>query len=96
MPSRFDEPLPEPIELDKPYDIYVTEVGARLVVYRKAFLRGVRGLARAGKYDVHAEFFEIEQSNGQVVWVRRHSVLKFCHPGTQLLDEAVLPERPAT
>jgi hypothetical protein len=91
MPSRFgDEPLAE-IDLSKRYDIYVAEMGRRIVVYRGARFRGMRGLERSGRYDISSEFYEIEQANGDPLFIRRHAVLKFCEPGTRLVEEVVDP-----
>jgi len=91
MPSRFgDEPLGE-IDLSKRYDIYVAEMGRRVVVYRGAYFRGMRGLERSGRFDISSEFYEIEQASGEVVFIRRHNVLKFCEPGTRLVEEVVVP-----
>jgi hypothetical protein len=91
MPSRFgDDPLPE-IDLSRRYDIYVAEMGRRIIVYRGASFRGMRGLERSGRFDISAEFYEIEQANGEVVFIRRHNVLKFCEPGTKLVEEIVVP-----
>jgi len=91
MPSRFgDDPLPE-IDLSKRYDIYVTEMGRRIVVYRGARFRGMRGLEPSGRFDMRSEFYEIEQSNGEPLFIRRHSILKFCEPGTRLMEELIDP-----
>ena len=97
MPSRFGEQSqPDPIDVEKPYDIYVTrrEGGGDLTVYRRAFFRGVKGLLKTARYEIYSDFIELEQSNGQSVFVRRHDVVKFCEPGTALTEERVTPPPP--
>ena len=44
-------------------------------------------LGEHGRFDLRAEFVEIEQSNGQTIFVRRYSIVKFCDVGTTLVDE---------
>src|SRR4051794_23844870 len=91
MASRFGEdPLPE-VDLSRRYDVYVAEFGRRLVVYRGALFRGMRGLERSSRFDISSEFYEIEQANGELLYVRRHNVVKFCEPGTRLVEEVVAP-----
>ena len=88
MPSRF-EPLPiDEVDYIKPYDIYVTE-NQKVVVYRRAFFRGLRDLLRRQQHDFAADFLEIGQGNGQSVFVRRNSIVKFCEPGVSLTEEQV-------
>jgi hypothetical protein len=93
MPSRF-EPIPvDEIDLENPYDIYVSEASPqRIVVYRKAFFRGLKDLLRRQQHDFAADFVEIGQANGQSVFVRRSSIVKFCKPGTELIEQ--IPPKP--
>jgi hypothetical protein len=91
MPSRFDDQVPEEIELGKPYDIYVSETNQNIFVYRSALFRGVRSLARIARHDFVADFMEIEQSNGVSVFVQRHSIIKFCEPGQKFISEKIGP-----
>lgn len=98
MPSRFgqepepkppDPPDPDEIKIDtsQPYDIYCWERDPRIVVYRNARFKGTRELYRSGQFDSACEFIVIEQSNGETVFLHRHSILKFCRPGTKLTSE---------
>jgi hypothetical protein len=97
MPSRFD-PAPDPqpsdpedrkIDTSQRYDIYCWEREARVVVYRNAQFKGTRELYRVGQFDVGCEYIAIEQSNGEMVFIQRHSLLKFCKPGTNLTSEQI-------
>lgn len=85
--GRLDLPDSNEVDIGKRYDIYVAETPARIVVYRNAFFRGMKLLGEHGRFDLRAEFVEIEQSNGQTVFVRRYSIVKFCDVGTALVDE---------
>jgi hypothetical protein len=91
---RFDAPDPDELDLAKRYDIYVAETPYRMVVYRGAFIRGLKCFAHAGTFSTHHEFIEIEQANGDWVLVRRHSVIKLCDMGGKLQEEEVLPHVP--
>jgi hypothetical protein len=59
MPSRFGDDLLLEIDMSKRYDIYVPEMGKRIVVYRGARFRGMRGLEPTGRYDMRSEFYEV-------------------------------------
>jgi hypothetical protein len=93
MPSRFDpdESPAEQIDVDHRYDIYVAETPQRIVVYRNACFRSVKSLVRRGRYDLTSDFVEIELANGDIVYVRRYHVAKFCAPGTKLAEEVITP-----
>jgi len=79
----------DPIDTSKRYDVYCSERGQQVVVYRNAIFKGVRTLYARHKVDSLSGFVELEQSNGQTVFIQRHSVIKFCQPGTVLAAEIV-------
>jgi hypothetical protein len=93
------KPNPEPdpsepsnlptIDTSKRYDVYCSERNQQVIVYRSAKFRGVRSLYGRNKFDAFAAFIELEQSNGQPVFVQRHSIIRFCEPGTTLTGEVV-------
>ena len=97
MPSRFDPPSdPKPpesgealIDINKRYDVYCCERDHRIVVYRNALFRGVRALYRRNQFDTFSEYIELEQSNGQTIFIQRHGIVSFCEPGTELTAEMV-------
>jgi hypothetical protein len=97
MSSRFDPPSesqqPEPgapqIDISKRYDVYYCERDLYVVVYRNALFKGVRSLFRSSEYDTWSEYLELEQTNGQTVFLHRPGVVGFCAPGTQLTGELV-------
>lgn len=87
--ARFQTENPDAIDIGQRYDIYVAETQSRLVVYRNAFFRGVRGLEKTGRFDIFSDYIEIEQSNGESVFVRRHMLTHFCSAGKPLTREVL-------
>ena len=89
MPKRCatpqNEPKPRPpqsdiIDISKRYDVFCTE-GDQVVVYRNTLIKGRKSLLKHRDYEAFSEFLELEQASGQVVFVARRSVIKFCEHG---------------
>lgn len=76
-------PQCEPLDTRKRYDVYCSERNQDIVVYRNATFKGVRKLFQEVWRTTHAEFFELEQANGQTIFVACYSVIKFCEPGVR-------------
>src|SRR5437870_1751867 len=97
MPPRFD-PEPDPksantVDTTKRYDVYYSEHALRTVVYRNVLFRGIRTLFSNGtSYDILSQMLELEQSNGQSVFVSRAGLIRFCEHGTDLSVETVWPK----
>lgn len=93
-PKPPDPVPPEPqIDTSKRYDIYCTEPSQRVVVYRNARFKGGGNLLSApGSRSLVSQFIELEQANGQTVFVARHAVFRFCEPGTLLMGETIPKE----
>jgi hypothetical protein len=70
----------ELIETRKRYDVYCAESDKEVVVYRNALFKGVKQLYR-GDGDKFTQYFELEQADGQVMFIATYSVIKFCEPG---------------
>jgi hypothetical protein len=104
MPPRFDMPQnPKPdntkqdsIDTSKRYDVYCTERNQEIVLYRKALFKGIKRLYQNRQYDFMSEFIELEQADGQTIFLARSSVIKFCEHGVTLNTETTstkkLPE----
>jgi hypothetical protein len=101
MPSRFDMPEDpkQPgggsakVDITKRYDVYCVEHGLRTVVHRNVLFKGTRSLfGRDDRFDVLSQFIELEQPNGQVVFVGRHGIVRFCEHGAEPAVE-VIPTR---
>jgi hypothetical protein len=91
--AATSKPQVEPLDLAKRYDVYCAERNQDLVVYRSALFKGVKKLLR-GDNDALAEFIELEQADGQTVFVAKYSVIKFCEPGTTPDAENVPGQQP--
>ena len=74
-------PHREPLDTSKRYDVYCSERNQDIVVYRNALFKGVRRLFQEVWRNTQADFFELEQANGQTIFIACYSVIKFCEPG---------------
>ena len=75
------QPKVESIVVLKRFDIYCTEQNHDVVVYRNAAFKSAKPLLHETHRDGLAEFVELEQSDGHVVFVAKYSIIKFCEPG---------------
>ena len=93
-PQDANPPKPQTGAIDstKRYDVYCAERNQQVVVYRNALFKGRRKLLSEHQHDVRAEFLELEQSNGQTVYLSLHSVIKFSEPGAEIIGEVVPPK----
>jgi len=71
------KPHPDAVDPSKRYDVYCLE-GNREVVYRNAVFKGAKKLFQKSEYAVNCEFLELEQEDGQTVFLARQAVVKFC------------------
>jgi hypothetical protein len=85
------DPAPElcAIDTDKRYDVYCREHIGKVVVYRNALFKSRKKLLSMRPMFAANEFLEVEQGNGQAVYLSRFSVVKFCEPGTAINAEPV-------
>ena len=83
----------EAIDLAKRYDVYCSERNQDVVVYRNALFKGVRRLFCEDR-DWLADFYELEQADGQTLFVAKYSVIKFCEPGITPGGENVPGKQP--
>ena len=51
------------------------------MIYRNARFRGSKHLLPKSQHDTISTFVELEHSDGQIVFVARTSIIKFCEPG---------------
>ncbi len=79
----------EPLDVGKRYDVYCTERGGEVVVYRNARFKGIKSLFQKERYDLFYEFVELEQNDGQTIFLGRHSIIKFCEHGVTPGSESV-------
>jgi hypothetical protein len=82
---------PGSVDTSKRYDVYCSERNQQVVVYRNALFKGRRRLLSTGQHAYGAEFLELEQSNGQTVFLSVLSVVRFCERGADIAREIIPP-----
>jgi ATP-dependent Clp protease ATP-binding subunit ClpA len=80
------------IDLGKRYDVYCRDVEGE-AVYRNVLFKGVRNLFKEQQFDAFAEFMEIEQADGTVIFIGRHSITRFCEHGVTPNVESIPGEK---
>jgi hypothetical protein len=96
MPSKFYPPfgakpsVESYIDLTKRYDVYRSEPGlARTIVHRNVLIRGVKILCDTGSpYGIGSQMLELQQPNGQTVYISWHHIAMLCEHGTDVSVEA--------
>jgi hypothetical protein len=86
-------PKSAPVDTSRRYDVYCAEGNEKVVVYRNALFKGVKNLHREAD-NLFGDFYQLEQANGQAVFVAKYSVIKFCEPGTTPDGETVSQKDP--
>ena len=96
MPENAESPKPQrdSVDTSKRYDVYCTEQTQEVVVYRNALFKGTKSLFSKNQYDALSQFVEVEQADGQTLFIARHSVIKFCEHGATPNSEAVPGKKP--
>ncbi len=64
-----------------------------MIVYRNALFKGRTRLMSTRQHEFGAEFIELEQSNGQTIYLMSHSILRFCEHGVEAIGEVVPPKQ---
>src|SRR5205085_1848601 len=79
MATIAETPKPpcDSIDASKRYDVYCTERNQE-IVYRNARFKGRKRLFPRGDDDTISEFLELEQANGETIFISGSSVIKFC------------------
>jgi ATP-dependent Clp protease ATP-binding subunit ClpA len=80
------------VDTSKRYDVYCSERNQETMVYRNALFKGRIKLLSTRQHDAGSEFIELEQSNGQTVYVSLFSVRKFCEHGAKIIGEINPPQ----
>ena len=79
--SETARPRPDLIDTRKRYDVYCAEQSGEIVVYRNALFKGVKRLFQADQFDRVSQFLELEQADGQTLFVAKTAIIKFCEHG---------------
>jgi hypothetical protein len=83
------------IDTSKRYDVYCHEPVRGVVVYRNALFKGTGLLLPSPRgRSTPQDYVELEQANGQTIFLTRHSIFRFCAPGTAIVAEAVPKTEP--
>jgi hypothetical protein len=67
---------PEPIDITKRYDVYCNEQSG-FAVHRNVRFKANRSLFRTGEFDHAYDFIELEEADGQSIFITRTSIIKF-------------------
>ncbi len=84
---------PVVVDTNLRFDVYCAEGNEAVVVYRNARFKGVSKLFR-GDGDALTDFIELEQADGQKIFVVKYSVIKFCEPGATPSAERISGNTP--
>ena len=80
---RTASPPPgEPVDTSKRYDVHCTDWSQGVTVYRNVRFKGVKHLFQKSQYDVLSGYVELEQENGQTIFVSRGSIVQFTEAST--------------
>jgi ATP-dependent Clp protease ATP-binding subunit ClpA len=71
------KPQPDSVDTTKRYDVYCVEGHKGVAVYRNALFKSVKFLVAGIPYDPRFRFVELEQADGQTIFVALHRILKF-------------------
>ena len=77
------------IDASKRYDVYMSEPQMRQVVYRGVLFKAALHLLGSDVADRAPRFIQLEQANGQLVYIPRGAIVKLCEHGTAILCEDV-------
>jgi hypothetical protein len=75
-------PQGELVDINKRYDVYCTDRSQEVTVYRNARFKGIKHLFPRSQYDTLSGYVELEQENGQIIFVSRSSIIRFTESGT--------------
>ncbi len=80
------------IDQSKNYDVYTSHSAGRMLVYRNVLIRGVKRIVEDGEPSfVRDAMLELQQANGQTIYVTRFAIHAVCEHGTDLHVERFRP-----
>jgi hypothetical protein len=74
----------EPVDLTQRYDVYCVERNEIMIVHRNVRFRSARSLIPQSDADPTSDFVELEQADGQTVFVAKSTITRFCAPGVKM------------
>jgi ATP-dependent Clp protease ATP-binding subunit ClpA len=75
-------PAREAVDIGKRYDVYCVE-HEKIVIHRNVGFKATQSLLPRSEEDRAADFVELEQADGQCVFVSKSSIIRFCAPGVK-------------
>jgi hypothetical protein len=75
-------PQGETVDLSKRYDVHCTDWSQGVTVHSNVRFKGVKHLFAKSQYDALSGYVELEQADGQTLFVSRSSIIRFCEHGT--------------
>jgi hypothetical protein len=77
------KPSEDEIDKSKRYDIYSTLRGNEVIVYHNVLIKGKKTMFPADdKFRFTDTFVELQQANGETIYINRHAILAICEHGT--------------
>ncbi len=82
-PLRIVSPQPpgDAVDLTRRYDVHCTNWSHGVTVYSNVRFKGVKHLFPKSQYDALSGYVELEQADGQTIFVSRSSIIRFCEHG---------------
>jgi ATP-dependent Clp protease ATP-binding subunit ClpA len=80
VPGKRTPPVPNPglVDTSKRYDVYCSQPNHETIVYRNALWKSAKRLFPTDPHGFLYEFVELEQEDGQTLFLARASIQKFC------------------
>jgi len=82
FPGRAKTPR-DPVSTSERYDVYCVERNHKITVHRNVRFKSVKGLFPRNDFDQWSDFVELEQADGQTVFVSKSMITRFCAPGAK-------------
>ena len=83
FPARAKTPR-DPVSTSERYDVYCVERNHKITVHRNVRFKSVKGLFPRNDFDQWSDFVELEQPDGQTVFVSKSMITRFCPAGAKL------------
>lgn len=74
-------PAAKAVAPEKRYDVYCVEANDHQTVYRNIRFKGIKRISPEQQQSDLEDFYELEQTDGLVVYVAKFSIIKFCEAG---------------
>jgi ATP-dependent Clp protease ATP-binding subunit ClpA len=65
------------------YDVYCVERNQKAVIYRNVLFKSAKRLFPRNDYDQSSDFVELEQSDGQKIFIAKSTIVRFCPAGAK-------------